>query len=48
MLVKRITLARSNEGDNVLDPFCGKATTGVNALRAIIVNLLVSIRIKKI
>jgi len=32
-LLKRIILAASNEGDIVLDPFCGSATTGVAALR---------------
>ena len=32
-LLERIILASSNEGDSVLDPFCGSATTGVAALR---------------
>ena len=32
-LLERIILASSNEGDIVLDPFCGSATTGVAALR---------------
>ncbi len=32
-LLERIVLACSNEGDIVLDPFCGSATTGVAALR---------------
>lgn len=32
-LLERIILACSNEGDIVLDPFCGSATTGVAALR---------------
>ncbi len=32
-LMERIILACSNEGDLVLDPFCGSATTGVVALR---------------
>ena len=32
-LLERVVLACSNEGDIVLDPFCGSATTGVAALR---------------
>lgn len=32
-LLERIILATSKEGDIVLDPFCGSATTGVVALR---------------
>jgi len=32
-LLDRIIAASSNEGDIVLDPFCGSATTGVCALR---------------
>ncbi|NOZ62275.1 MAG: site-specific DNA-methyltransferase [Calditrichaeota bacterium] len=32
-LLKRIILSSSNEGDTVLDPFCGSATTGVVAIR---------------
>lgn len=32
-LLERIVLSCSNEGDIVLDPFCGSATTGVAALR---------------
>ncbi len=32
-LLERIILASSNEGDSVLDPFCGSATTGVAAIR---------------
>lgn len=32
-LLERIILGCSNEGDIVLDPFCGSATTGVAALR---------------
>ncbi len=32
-LLERIILASSNEGDIVLDPFCGSATTGVAALK---------------
>lgn len=32
-LLERIVLASSNEGDIVLDPFCGSATTGIVALR---------------
>jgi len=32
-LLERIILASSNEGDIVLDPFCGSATTGVAAIR---------------
>ena len=32
-LLERIIIASSNEGDIVLDPFCGSATTGVAALR---------------
>ncbi|MCK4752830.1 MAG: site-specific DNA-methyltransferase [Planctomycetes bacterium] len=32
-LLDRIIIASSNEGDIVLDPFCGSATTGVAALR---------------
>ncbi len=32
-LLERIVLASSNEGDIVLDPFCGSATTGVAAIR---------------
>ena len=32
-LLERIILACTNEGDLVLDPFCGSATTGVAALR---------------
>ena len=32
-LLERIVLASSNEGDLILDPFCGSATTGVAALR---------------
>lgn len=33
LLLERIILACTNEGDIVLDPFCGSATTGVVALR---------------
>ncbi len=32
-LLERIVLASSNEGDIVLDPFCGSATTGVASLK---------------
>lgn len=32
-LLERIILAASNDGDTVLDPFCGSGTTGVVALR---------------
>ncbi len=32
-LLKRIILSSSNEGDIVLDPFCGSGTTGVVAIR---------------
>lgn len=32
-LLRRIILASSNEGNVILDPFCGSATTGVVALR---------------
>ncbi len=32
-LLERVILASSNEGDIVLDPFCGSATTGVAAIR---------------
>ena len=32
-LLERIILASSNEGDIVLDPFCGSGTTGVVAIR---------------
>jgi len=32
-LLDRIIIASSNEGDIVLDPFCGSATTGVSSLR---------------
>jgi site-specific DNA-methyltransferase (adenine-specific) len=32
-LLERIVLASSREGDIILDPFCGSATTGVVALR---------------
>lgn len=32
-LLERIILASSKEGDIVLDPFCGSATTGVAAIR---------------
>ena len=32
-LLDRIILSASNEGDFVLDPFCGSGTTGVSALR---------------
>lgn len=32
-LLERIVLACSNEGDLILDPFCGSATTGVAARR---------------
>ena len=28
-LLKRIILASTNEGDLILDPFCGSSTTGV-------------------
>ena len=31
-LLERIVLATSEEGDLILDPFCGSATTGVAAL----------------
>ena len=31
-LLERIVLATSEEGDTILDPFCGSATTGVAAL----------------
>lgn len=33
-LLERIVLASSNEGDLILDPFCGSATTGVAALQS--------------
>jgi len=33
LLLERIILAASQEGDVVLDPFCGSGTTGVAALR---------------
>jgi site-specific DNA-methyltransferase (adenine-specific) len=33
LLLERIILATSKEGDIVLDPFCGSATTGVVALK---------------
>lgn len=33
LLLDRIIMSSSNEGDTVLDPFCGSATTGVVALR---------------
>jgi site-specific DNA-methyltransferase (adenine-specific) len=32
-LLERIILASSNEGDVVLDPFCGSGTTGVASIR---------------
>ncbi|MFU8803758.1 MAG: DNA-methyltransferase [Bradymonadaceae bacterium] len=32
-LLDRIILASSNEGDLVLDPFCGSSTTGLSALK---------------
>ncbi len=32
-LMERIIIASSNEGDLILDPFCGSATTGVMALK---------------
>jgi len=32
-LLKRVILSSSNEGDIVLDPFCGSGTTGVVAIR---------------
>ena len=32
-LLERIILAASNEGDMILDPFCGSGTTGVAAVR---------------
>ncbi|HHU49265.1 MAG: DNA-methyltransferase [Caldicoprobacterales bacterium] len=32
-LISRCILASSNEGDTVLDPFCGSGTTGVAAIR---------------
>ncbi len=32
-LLDRIIIASSNEGDIILDPFCGSATTGISALR---------------
>jgi len=32
-LLERIILASSNEGDVILDPFCGSGTTGVVAIR---------------
>ncbi|MBA2661319.1 MAG: site-specific DNA-methyltransferase [Bradymonadaceae bacterium] len=32
-LLDRIVLASTNEGDLVLDPFCGSATTGISAFR---------------
>lgn len=32
-LLERIVLASTNEGDLILDPFCGSGTTGVAALR---------------
>ncbi|MDO9464290.1 MAG: DNA methyltransferase [bacterium] len=32
-LLERVILATSNEGDIILDPFCGSATTGVAALK---------------
>lgn len=32
-LLKRIILSSSNEGDLILDPFCGSATTGVIAIK---------------
>ena len=31
-LLRRVVLSSSNEGDNVLDPFCGSGTTGVVAV----------------
>ncbi len=33
-LVERCVLASTNEGDFVLDPFCGSATSGIAAIRA--------------
>jgi site-specific DNA-methyltransferase (adenine-specific) len=33
LLLDRIIAASSNEGDIILDPFCGSATTGVSALK---------------
>lgn len=32
-LLSRIVLAASNEGDTILDPFCGSGTTGVACMR---------------
>lgn len=32
-LLERIVLASTNEGDTVLDPFCGSGTTGVACIR---------------
>jgi site-specific DNA-methyltransferase (adenine-specific) len=32
-LLERIVLASTNQGDTILDPFCGSGTTGVAALR---------------
>jgi site-specific DNA-methyltransferase (adenine-specific) len=33
LLLERIIIASSNEGDLILDPFCGGATTGIMALK---------------
>jgi site-specific DNA-methyltransferase (adenine-specific) len=33
ILLERIIIASSNEGDLILDPFCGSATTGIMALK---------------
>jgi site-specific DNA-methyltransferase (adenine-specific) len=33
LLLDRVILASSNEGDTILDPFCGSGTTGVSALK---------------
>ena len=32
-LMERIILASTNEGDLILDPFCGSGTTGISAIR---------------
>jgi len=32
-LLERVVLASTNEGDTILDPFCGSGTTGVVAVR---------------
>lgn len=33
ILLERIVLSSTNEGDLILDPFCGSATTGIMALK---------------